>query len=396
MESQAPQDFQTRLHGYLRFNNINPSLHILDQIVQLPKDILFRLSHESIVSEMPKTASCFEKCVSEQPITIPGKALCTCVLDNRQELPTLTSFDFARRFVTHYLANAQRDDRQKVKLFRDIFLEDNLKISDALHLICSLWLLDPRRPSAPDNANPKLYGHLDPLSIWAYLSRQLTNPFYIDVGPNKRLASGFVYDLRSATGFEPPTCDVRRVTRDLLREASLWRIGSIPPKAFVQINFPPFVALVFEEIHPMWVMVEALDAQERSLPIYLFPRVQRWVSPNTGCGPSNNTESFVQIIEVLTAMAAAALRDFWVIEDRERTLGPPRISRILGLKSQEKRITYLPRIRYVGGRDLVAKVELAADITARAAHWRSDHYRKLPDGMKPTKKQMTTSPAITR
>ena len=145
MESQAPQDFQTRLHGYLRFNNINPSLHILDQIAQLPKDILFRLSYESIVGEMPKTASCFEQYVSEQPITISGKALCTCVLDNRQELPTLTSFDFARRFVIHYLANAQGDDRHsglKVKLFRDIFLEDNLKISDALHLICSLWLLD--------------------------------------------------------------------------------------------------------------------------------------------------------------------------------------------------------------------------------------------------------------
>jgi hypothetical protein len=71
---EAMEDFQTRLHGYLRFNDINPSLHILDQIAQLPKDILFRLSYESIVGEMPKTASWSRRRVASQTTLSPSAA----------------------------------------------------------------------------------------------------------------------------------------------------------------------------------------------------------------------------------------------------------------------------------------------------------------------------------
>jgi hypothetical protein len=404
MVAQAIRDFQVHLANYLRLYNINLDLHPIDQVARLPKEVIFRLSHESVAADMPASASAFEKCADlGEPTTISGRALRACVVARRNELTKLTAYAFTQTFVTEYLSEAYEDIRPlalKVLLFTDTFAEESKELSNALHLAWGLWLLDPRNSFAPDNANSKLYSDLDPISIWAYWSRHLTTPFRIASGANgtqtQWLASGFVYDLRSMMGFVSPTCDVGQVTRELLKEASILRIGSIPPGAFVEINFPPFVMLAFEEINPMFVMVEALDAQDRSLPVHLFPTLARWSVPNTGCGPLNDMESFKQVVEVLAAMSAAALRDFWVVEDRERTLGLPRIARIPRSKKQDRRIVYLPRIRYVGGRDLMAQVERTIDITARAAHWRSDHYRKLPEGQHPTKKQVALAKAYNK
>ena len=204
-----------------------------------------------------------------------------------------------------------------------------------------LWLLDPRNESSPDNATAAAYRHLDPISIWAYWSRQFTHPFYIDAGHGKGpLGTGYVYDLRTMVNFAPPEGDVRPLIKSLLQEADLLRMGSIPSRAFVEINFPPFVALVFEEVNPAFVLVEALDAHDRVLPIYLFPSACRWSVPNTGCSPDGQMASFDDVVRVLVAMAAAALRDFWVIEDRDRVLGPPRIARIPGSKRAEPSPTF--------------------------------------------------------
>jgi hypothetical protein len=184
--------------------------------------------------------------------------------------------------------------------------------------------------------HPDVYRGLDPLSIWAFWTRQYTHPIHIDDGSKarNRIAKGFVYDLRSVVGFEPPKGDIGTTIRGLLQEADLLRLGSIPPTAFVEINVPPFVCLVFAEIGSEFVMVEALDAEDRALPIYLFPSVRRWTIPNTGCGPCNDIASFEEIANVIAAIAAAALRDFWVVEDRERVFGAPAIGAHRWIKEQ--------------------------------------------------------------
>jgi hypothetical protein len=194
-------------------------------------------------------------------------------------------------------------------------------------------------------------------------------------------------------GFDPPKGDVEETIKLLLQEANLLREGSAPQNAYVEINFPPFVALVFGELSGDFVMVEALDAQSRALPICLFPSMQKWVAPNAGAGPDGRIASFKSMTNVVVAMAASALRDFWVVEDRERVLGLPRIGRIAGSKSTERRVIYLPRIRYVGGRNLGAVLEGATNAKARAAHWRAAHYRKLPEGHQLSKKQLAVAAA---
>jgi hypothetical protein len=59
-------------------------------------------------------------------------------------------------------------------------------------------------------------------------------------------------------------------------------------------------------------------------------------------------------------------------------------------------VIYLHRIRYVGGQNLGEKAERVADMKARAAHWRSDHYRKLSAGQRPTLRQIALAEAFQR
>ncbi len=385
----------------LREHGADPMAHFLDQLKSLPKATIFRLSHEAIAVELPTEAEAFKVLENDgEATTLSGRVLQAFVKDRLATLSEHTVFDIAKAFICQDLAHAigvVDDGPIRWQLYPDAFFEHEKATSTCLQWIRGLWLLDPRSASSPDNAKPAVYRNLDRTSIWAYWSRQFTNPFFIDVNKSgQRLGAGYIYDLRSMVDFAPPEGDLRPLIKDLLREADLLRVGSIPPRAFVEVNFPPFTMLVFEEINPAFVMVEALDANDRVLPIYLFPSSVQWAVPNTGCGPDGRIGSFDGVVNILVAMAAAAVRDFWVVEERDRVLGPPRIARVPNSKCAERRVIYLPRIRYTGGVNLVEKAERASNIAARAAHWRSEHYRKLVPGQKPSFRQIALAEAFNR
>jgi len=363
--------------------------------------VLFRVSHRAIAAELPDGAEKFGNLDTEdEPTTLSGRTLRAYVRAHRGDLASIPIFDFAKKFISHDLAQAFAESSRaaiKFRLYVDAFFEHEARTAEGLKEMWGLWLLDLRNTSSPDHAPADAYRHLDSMSIWAYWSREFTHPIYIDRGQGKgRLGTGYVYDLRSMRNFSPPDGDVKQLIKSLLQEADLLRTGSVPSRAFVEINFPPFVMLVFEEVSPAFVMVEALDAKDHVLPIYLFPSALLWCAPHTGCGPDSNPGSFDDVVKVLVVMAAAALRDFWVVEDRDRVLGPPRIAHTMGTQRNERRIVYLPRIRYVGGRNLSEKAERAAHMKARAAHWRSEHYRKLPAGHRPTRRQIAVAEAFER
>jgi hypothetical protein len=264
---------------------------------------------------------------------------------------------------------------------------------EQLRLIESAWLTDPRNGNSPANVKDGHFARLDPLSVWAYWTRKLTHPIHIDGQDRTPIASGYVYDLRSANGLDKPTCDLSEINRGLLHEASALRAHTIPSTAYVEINCPPFVCLVLEEMSRLFVMAEALDVNGKALPIYLFPPARKWRIPNTGLGPAGTIASFDQVAEVLATIACCALRDFWVVEERERVLGPPRLKRIFGSNAPARRVVYLPRIRYVPRRNLAEQAEQMLSLSARAAYWRSDHYRKLPSGHNATKRQLLIAAA---
>lgn len=335
MDSERLQRFVKRTSATLAFYEVNPALPRIDQISQLPKDVIYRLAFDGFVAELPHTASVFQECSSAgSSVTESGQMLQAFVRQTRG-LAALPAHVFAEQFIRHHIPNAlrRRVDANEVRfrLYYHSVLETNEPVASHLELIRALWLTDLRNRYSPTNANPFVLRRIDPLSLWAYCTRRhthpLTQPFSTSGSFDPiRIATGYVYDLRSMAGFDPPVSDIRGVIRHLLYEAALLRIGSIPPRAVVEINFPPFVALEFQEFAPDFVTVEAIDRDRKCLPVYLFPMQLEWIVPNTGVGPGNGITTFKQMCQVVAMMAAAALRDFWVIEDRERTLGPPRIS----------------------------------------------------------------------
>lgn len=371
---------------------------LIDKIGKLPKAVIYRLSYEGLKAEAPASAEAFRAVLEgSEPTTASGRQLAICIRDLDGKLATLSPYEVAKRFVLQYLGRYDSNiDSIRLGLFVNSQTDWSAASRDGLNLVRLLWLTDPDSPKAPHNIKGRgFYEALDPLSVWAWWSWQFSNPFFLDDGSQARrpVSKGYTYDLRSAPRFDPPKGDLDETIKLLLQEADLLREGSAPPNAYVEVNFPPFVALVFGEIDPSFVMVEALDAEGRGLPIYFFPANERWVVPTAGAGPDGRMASFEAMTRVAVAMAASALRDFWVVENRERVLGPPRIGRIAGSKSAERRVIYLPRIRYVGGRNLGSVLEGATNSKARAAHWRAAHYRKLPQGHQPSKKQQALAAA---
>lgn len=277
----------------------------------------------------------------------------------------------------------------RLHLYLDTVAEADRATDQALQLVRIIDLTNPARGYTPGGPQAGMVERLDPMSIWAWYSRHLTTPFHIDSGAPRHelIGTGFVYGMPRGRDPERSVDELAQETRDLLEEAALLRQGSIPNAAMVEIQFPPFVALCFAEISPSFVLMEALDEDSRSLPVVFLPNDRKWVAPNTGVGPTGTGQSFCHVAAAIALVGAAALRDFWVVEDRERTLGQPRLDRVRGMNSRRRHVIYLPRIRYrdpaPGGED--DRTGLGASL--RRAHWRSAHFRKLPEGQQASRKQ---------
>ena len=121
---------------------------------------------------------------------------------------------------------------------------------------------------------------MDALSVWAHWCRYPLFPISIDTEPFKR--RGWVYELCSPPDFEPPDEDLREVMSALLQEAWVLKSGVIPPLAVVEVNFPPFTHIVFDEADTHLVFAEAYDADGKGLPMYIWPGHRRVDLPDIG------------------------------------------------------------------------------------------------------------------
>ena len=120
--------------------------------------------------------------------------------------------------------------------------------------------------------------------------------------------------------------------------------------------------------------------------------------PNSGCGLDGKMTSFKSVVTVLVAMASAALRDFWAIEERERLLGPPpnRACERVRDGQDVARSTYRDFFDTLG-RSIGGQGGPCNQYDGRAAHWRSEHYRKnRPFAKLPTSRQVALAAAFKR
>jgi restriction system protein len=157
----------------------------------------------------------------------------------------------------------------------------------------------------------------------------------------------------------------------------------VPPGAIVEVNVPPFVALSLFE-HGSFIerglggaQAAWVDRDGRYF-LFEFDFLYEGSLPTVGyaAGRGMSTADEVSWANLLIPLTVAVVRDFWIVEERERVLGFPRMKRVTGMRSKDKRVIYLPRLRYVGGRTDSAATAMSYD--HRMAHFRRDHYRKLP------------------
>jgi hypothetical protein len=168
---------------------------LIDQIQRLPKREIFRLGYEALKAEAPSSSAVFrEELKGAEPTTAAGQQLMHCVHDLEAELDDLPPYAFAKKFVLEYMGRLDRNiESIRYGLFVNSQNDWSTRARNGLGLVRLLWLTDPESPNAPSNIKGRgFYEAMDPLSVWAWWSRQLTNPFssMTEAGPPGALLGG--------------------------------------------------------------------------------------------------------------------------------------------------------------------------------------------------------------
>lgn len=187
-----------------------------------------------------------------------------------------------------------------------------------------------------------------------------------------------VNDALASVRLESSPQDAFERVMHLLHEAQEARQWSIPWGARVQLQFGPFLAMrIFERDGEFSCLF--LDERERYLHVAIglgkgTPRISqvRFVRPTDDDGkPVWNEDAQVS----LQLIAAAVVRDFLVVEDRDSLFSSrPMRRQIAGRKIST--VVYLPRVRY-NRLHADAIADATADTHFRARHAVSHHLRRV-------------------
>ncbi len=189
--------------------------------------------------------------------------------------------------------------------------------------------------------------------------------------------------------YEDLGCDeketLKRVTLRLFEEARSLRESYIPTNAVVDLRIPPFNYCRPFELSHGCVEIFWFTSQGAHVRVGITPDEYHWRS--SPAAPAS-------IKNVLFAASIALLRDFWVVEHREKVLGPPRLWKGgpanrggdggRGADGSGKLVTYLPRLKYDFKNLQTAErlLNQALDHASRASlnHFRRPHFSTLPVG----------------
>lgn len=165
---------------------------------------------------------------------------------------------------------------------------------------------------------------------------------------------------------------------NLLDEALTNKIGTIPPKALVQLPEGLFKYVELTEradgVHAVFRTADGLfhvaDIESRT-------HAHTLAIPGE---PYGLPEDLQQRIDAgLFLLLCAMIRDFWVIETRETVFSHKVEPNPLSFRKDEqpkRRIIYLPRIRYLAKPDL-DRCDLELEHHERRSHWVRGHLRRV-------------------
>jgi hypothetical protein len=164
----------------------------------------------------------------------------------------------------------------------------------------------------------------------------------------------------------------------LLEEASANKIGTIPPGAVVDLSFGPFSYVEFYEA-PREVFAVCRTKSDEFFIVSVEPSTATWALGLPSGGVFETTETEIDaVVAGIKLLLAAVIRDFWIVEQRERVFGTARTTHYKSrIKSSEPRVVYLPRIRY---REMeppnLDKCVGDLGLRERRAHFVTAHFRR--------------------
>jgi len=168
---------------------------------------------------------------------------------------------------------------------------------------------------------------------------------------------------------------------DLLAEAVTLKRWTIPPGAYVQLELGELVAAKLHEIGGE-VACLLINAEGEYLRVWIDPSanvasIDGFREIASAADQQGHDSVWLEKLELaIKILLAAIIRDFWVVEERERVFGVgTRTKKGSRLQSDHNKevVVYLPRVRYVD--DVQHKAD-ALDLVARRAHFVIGHLRK--------------------
>lgn len=160
---------------------------------------------------------------------------------------------------------------------------------------------------------------------------------------------------------------------NLLEESTSNKKWTIPPKAFVQIKFGPFISVELSEVGKEVYCVWRLSNDHYFL-MSVNPYNLEWYLDFKNEG---NSEKVAEIKIAFKLIIAAMIRDFWIVEERRDVFARQIDHKFRASKNSNRkaRIIYLPRIIYnrvPNIKDCVQELEL----NERSKHSVRAHLRK--------------------
>lgn len=220
-----------------------------------------------------------------------------------------------------------------------------------------------------------------------------------------------------------PLSESTELYKRLFVEATTLRSATIPPSAFVEVDIPPYNGVYLLEqrnrvrlawatpnnIFSFLVLELSGDRGQFGMPGFAHlgmgpdrhkhvlrpifshpddPDVRHLIRPKPPF-PIPKAESTYRSFGVLRAISMSIIRDFWVVENKDRAtrLGSPRIKKMRNVHGRPtNRVVYLPRTRYA--RERFVESVATERLWEVSPHWVRSHFRRLQDGSKATQKQI--------
>ena len=190
--------------------------------------------------------------------------------------------------------------------------------------------------------------------------------------------------------------EIENTTNLLFEEAEALKEFFIPPNAYVEVRFGPFVGCQLTELNND-VLIKWVTEDNRFFQMSMWPsstnfnffmfgenEVGAWSRDKGELHRKNESNKLIAIKQKLCLLAASIIRDFWVVDDRDEVFYvrhvDTRNKKITG-KARTQNSTHKPSVIYIPRRRYSKKINLNAyekelSLSERAKHVVRQHFRK--------------------